>query len=317
MFPNQAQFNPLKFIDALSKNLTIYENSKVTDVRGKNVFVNGSVVTAKHIIFASHFPFINSIGYFFTKLHQERSYVLALKNAQNVEGMYIGIDDNSLSFRNAGDILLFGGQNHRTGENSKGDRYDNLRKSAKKLYPNSEEVGFWSAQDCISADNVPYIGKVIKGNSEYYVATGFCKWGMTSSMVSAMTISDLILGNEPKWDVFNPQRINIMGSGKSLIEGSLQSIKGLSRELLYIPDTTLNALEKGHGGIVEYNGNKIGVYKNKLGQTFMVSVRCPHLGCQLEWNPDELSWDCPCHGSRFDYLGNLINNPANEDIKYD
>ena len=314
MFPNQAQFNPLKFINRLAQDLTIYENAMVNDVHHNKVLLDKATVTAKHIIFASHFPFVNSIGYFFTKMHQGRSYVLALKNAQNVDGMYIGIEDDTLSFRNAGDILLLGGGNHRTGENSSGGRYDNLRKIAKKLYPHSEEIGFWSAQDCMSADNVPYIGKVKKGQCEYYVATGFCKWGMTTSMLSGMLISDLIIGKENKFDIFSPKRLDVIASGKNVVKDGMQSIKGLSRELLSIPDTKIEELEKGHGGVVEYDGNKVGVYKNQEGESFLVSIRCPHLGCQLEWNPDELSWDCPCHGSRFDYKGNLIDNPAGKGI---
>ena len=317
--PNQAQFNPLKFIGKLAEKLTIYEQSKVNAVEQNKVFLDNATVEAEHIIFATHFPFVNSIGHFFMKMHQERSYVVALKHAQQVNGMYIGIEDNTLSLRNAGDgdILFLGGENHRTGENSQGGRYENLRTMAKKLYPNSEEIGHWSAQDCMSADEVPYIGKVMKGAVPYYVATGFCKWGMTSAMVSAMLISDLILGKENKWDVFAPQRMDILASGKGVLEGGIQAVKGLTKEFLFMPNTELDEMPCGHGGIIKYKDKKMGAYKNHQGEIFLVNVQCPHLGCQLEWNPDEISWDCPCHGSRFDYMGNLMDNPAIKGIKCD
>ena len=251
------------------------------------------------------------------KLHQERSYVIALKNAKQVDGMYIGIENSTLSLRDVGDILLVGGQNHPTGENSQGGRYEKLRELGKKLYPNSEEVGNWSAQDTMSADSVPYIGTVRKGDTAYYVATGFCKWGMTSAMVSAMIISDLVGGKENPWDIFNPERMDVIPSGKAVLEGAVQAVKGIYRGLFAKPTTQMMEMKQGHGGIVDYEGEKVGVYKNQDDDLFLVSTKCPHLGCQLEWNPDETSWDCPCHGSRFDYRGRLLDNPAQEDIGYD
>jgi len=138
---------------------------------------------------------------------------------------------------------------------------------------------------------------------------------MTSSMVSAMIISDLINGKEHPYPIFSPQRFNISASAKQLFEEGIQSVKGLTGELFSIPDDSIKHLPKGHGGIVEYNNKKVGVYKSPDGEIYTVSTRCTHLGCQLEWNPDELSWDCPCHGSRFDYKGNLIDNPAMKRLK--
>lgn len=313
-YSGQAQFHPLKFLKAISKQLETFENTKVTAVEGKKIITKNGVVTAEKIVLASHFPFINVPGYYFMRMHQERSYVIALENAPQLHGMYLGIDEDGLSFRNSGDYLLIGGGSHRTGENSKGGKYELLRDVAKKYFPESREVAHWSAQDGMPIDGIPYIGQFSSSIPNIFVATGFQKWGMTSAMVSAEIISELICGKPHLYPVFSPQRFNLSASAKLLAEDGIKAVKGISAEFFTIPTEKVTELSSGHGGIVEHNGIKMGVYKNADGEIFTVSTRCPHLGCQLEWNPDELSWDCPCHGSRFDYLGKLIDNPATEDL---
>ena len=167
------------------------------------------------------------------------------------------------------------------------------------------------------ADGVPLIGRFSSETPELYVATGFQKWGMTSSMVSAMILSDLLEGKEPEdAKIFSPQRFNLAASGAALLEDGLQAVKGLGKTLFHFPADAAEDLPAGHGGIVELSGKKLGVYKDDQGQIFAVQARCPHLGCELSWNPDEKSWDCPCHGSRFDYQGNLLDNPAQENLHH-
>jgi len=315
-FLHQAQFHPLLFLRAIAEPLTIYENTPVKSVEGHRILAERGTVTAEKIVFATHFPFLNTPGYYFARMHQERSYVLALENAGELDGMFLGIDGNGLSFRNSGKYLLLGGGGHRTGENRAGGKYDFLRTKAAELFPGSTEVAYWSAQDCVTLDGVPYIGQFSASTPDWFVATGFGKWGMTSSMVSALLLSDLITGVQNPWEeVYSPQRFTPAASLKPLLAEGGQAVKGISRELLAPPRAEFDALPSGHGGIVECGGEKMGVYKDEQGQVFVVSSRCPHLGCQLEWNPDEKSWDCPCHGSRFDFHGNLIDNPAQTNLE--
>ena len=313
-FRGQAQFHPLKFLKAVSENLTIFEHTPVRTVEGTDLVTENGIVRAKKVVFATHYPFVNFPGLYFTRIHQERSYVLALENAAKVDGMYIGGEAGGYSFRNYGELLLFGGEGHRTGENSGGERYDALRKMAGRLFPAGREVACWSAQDCITPDSVPYIGLYAPGRPDWYVATGFQKWGMTSSLAAAMVLRDAICGRENPWaEVFDPGRFD--GETFLGVAGeSGQAVKGLFRNLFKIPEETARKLPAGHGGVVFLNGEKVGVYKEPDGTVHAVDVRCPHLGCQLEWNPDEKSWDCPCHGSRFDYKGNWLCGPAQENI---
>ena len=204
-FPNQAQFHPLKFISAISKGLHIYENTTVREIVGSTAITNNGKITANNIVVATHFPFLNKHGSYFLKMYQHRSYVLTLKNAVNVNGIYIDGEKNGLSFRNYQNLLLIGGGGHRTGK--KGGNWNELRNVAKKYYPNAIEKYHWATQDCMTLDGIPYIGAYSSSTANLYVATGFNKWGMTSSMISAMMLCDLVQGKEnPYVEVFSPSR---------------------------------------------------------------------------------------------------------------
>ena len=313
-FANQAQFHPLKFLQAISEPLTIYENTSVQSVEENQIITSRGRVQAEQIVFACHYPFVNFPGLYFARMHQERSYAIALENAAQMDGMWIGAEQGAYSFRNYGPLLLLGGGGHRCGENSAGGRYELLRQQAARWFPGSREVAHWSAQDCVTADSVPYIGPYAASRPNWFVATGFQKWGMTSSMVAAMLLRDRICGKENPWaEVFDPGRFDEK-TLTGLAQESGQAVKGLAKQLFQIPAEAAKELPPGHGGIVFWKGKKLGVYKDESGALWPVDIRCPHLGCQLEWNPDELSWDCPCHGSRFDYRGKLISGPAQEEV---
>lgn len=268
----QAQFHPLKFAYAVAKELPIYENTKVLELMPNKAVTDRGEIRWKKLIIATHFPMLNKHGGYFLKLYQHRSYVLALENAQDVKGMYVDADDKGLSFRNYGKLLLLGGGSHRTGK--QGGNWQELERFAHKYYPEAKSVNRWATQDCMSLDRIPYIGQYSRRTLDVYVATGFNKWGMTSSMVAAKLLTDLAQEKEnPYAPVFSPQR--------SMLHAQL----------------AVNGAE------------------SLLGLLTPTVPRCPHLGCALKYNPQEHSWDCPCHGSRFTEEGELINNPATDDKK--
>ena len=272
-FANQTQFHPLKLTASLASGLRIYENTKALSFAGNRVQTPNGIITAEKIIIATHFPLLNKHGAFFLKLYQQRSYVIALENAPRIEGMYLDCEENGLSVRNAGSYLLLGGGGHRTGKQGLGWKLPDS--VAKKYFPEARIVTRWATQDCMSLDGMPYIGLYSRATPNLYVATGFQKWGVSSSMVAASLLTDMILGREnPYGELFSPQR----------------SI--WHRQLLY-------------------NGSES--VRNLLRPT---KPRCPHLGCALIWNREERSWDCSCHGSRFDESGGVLNNPATDDLKH-
>ncbi len=205
VFKNQAQFNPLKFISELSKDLNIYENTFVRELTPTEAITNCGRIKAKKIIVATHFPFINKHGSYFLKLYQHRSYVSAYENAADIQGMYVDEDKKGMSFRNYNNLLLIGGGGHRTGKNS--GSWASIDDFSKKYYPGAKIIYQWAAQDCMSLDNIPYIGRYSGNTSEMFVATGFNKWGITSSMVAAKILCDMVMDRKNDFeDVFSPQR---------------------------------------------------------------------------------------------------------------
>jgi len=302
-FKDQAQFHPLKFIRAIAEGLEIYENTPVKKVHGNTVSFDGGMVSAQKVIFATHYPIVNFPGMYFLRQHQERSYVLALSECRQLNGMYYSADPEGFSFRSAGDILLLGGNSHRTGKNTQGGAYIGLEEAARKYYAGSQVVSRWSAQDCMPHDDIPFVGKYsyLMGNSgsekgrtrapfhdrkDWYVATGYKKWGMSSAMAASLLLTDLVTGRENAYEkLFTPRRHHIKAAAANLATDLGESVRGLSK-----------------GWFRPWKRQK------ETGEKCW--TRCSHLGCRLEWNPDEESWDCPCHGSRFDREGHLLDEPA-------
>ena len=314
-FQEQATFHPLKFLKAVAGRLTVFGHTKALEVEEHKVRTTGGMIKAKEIVFACHFPFLNVPGYYFMRMHQERSYVIAYEGVPVMENMYLGVDEDSLSFRSYGNYLLLGGGSHHTGVCQPGMGYELIELEAEKYYKNGREAARWSAQDCMTLDGIPYIGRFSSSMNHIYVATGFGKWGMTSSMAAACLIRDMILEKEAVNEkVFYPQRFHLSASASTLVQEGLMTVRGFTKKWAGLPEKDLKKLETGKGVVVEYQGEKVGAYKNEKGEVFLVSAICPHLGCELGWNPQEKSWDCPCHGSRFDYRGKILDGPAQENL---
>ena len=222
-FPNQAHFHPLKFIKSICNDLNIHENTFVYEMTNNTAKTKNGSIKAQNIVVATHFPFINKHGFYPLKLYQHRSYVIALENAMDINGMYVDESDTGMSFRNYGNMLLLGGGGHRTGK--KGGNWNEIRKFANKQLPNAVEKYHWSAQDCMSIDSIPYIGLYSKSTPNLYVASGFNKWGMTGAMVSAMLICDALMGKKNEFaDVFDPSR-NFLKP--QLLVNTFESVKNL------------------------------------------------------------------------------------------
>ena len=205
LFPAQAQFHPLKFLSTLAKPLHIYEHTKVQELVNTIAITNYGKIIAKDIIVATHFPFLNKHGNYFLKMYQHRSYVIALKNITPIPNMYIDESKEGLSFRSYENYVLLGGGSHRTGK--QGGSYSELRNFIKTYYPNAIEVSSWATQDCMTLDNIPYVGTYSKHTPNLYVITGFNKWGFTSALAGSHILCDMLLEKKnPYTEVFSPSR---------------------------------------------------------------------------------------------------------------
>lgn len=270
--PDQAQFNPLMFLGNIASQLEIYENSFAKKVKDGCIFCDRGTVSAENVVIATHFPFINTSGFYFLKLFQHRSYVLALEGADAPRGMYLDEAEDGFSFRDYGQYLLLGGGGHRTGKG--GGCFNAVREVKERLYPAAEERYAFAAQDCMSLDRIPYIGRYSATRMRTFVATGFNKWGMCGAMVAAELLADEICG----------------------VKNDFARIFAPDRSILH-PGLFINGVE------------------SVSGLLYPTTKRCPHLGCALHWNRAEHSWDCACHGSRFDNNGEIIDNPSQRRAK--
>ena len=287
-FENQAQFAPLEFVKRVSEELNVLEHTRVTEIKDHWVVTDRGILTADDIVVASHYPIRNVPGFYFLRQHQERSYVLALAGVEPIKNMYYGIDEKGLSFRQAGEYLLLGGCSHRTGHpygkkgKTKGactGAYETLEQERKQYYPKSRVVTRWSAQDCMPHDGIPFIGKYSMFTPHLYVATGFQKWGMSTSMVAAKLLCDEICKKEnPYKGLYTPQRLLVRAGSKE-----------------FLKDAGISAIN--------------------LPKGLLSKKRCTHQGCALIWNAETRSWDCPCHGSRFDEKGKILDNPTKKDLE--
>ena len=201
----QAQVHPLKFLYGIAKDLPIYTHTKVEALMPYKVITNHGEISCKTLIVATHFPILSKHGLYALKLYQHRSYVIALRGAQKMCGMYVDDSDSGLSFRSYGDLLLLSGGGHRTGK--RGGYWQELEAFAAKHYPHAEIVARWAVQDCMTLDNIPYIGQYAKSTPNLFVASGFNKWGMTNAMAAADILCDLVRGRANRYaEVFSPSR---------------------------------------------------------------------------------------------------------------
>ena len=330
-FPNQAQFHPRKYIAGLVKsilnnNAEIYEDSKVYDIEKDTnhyiTYTKDNKVSSKYVILASHYPIINAPGFYFLKMYQETSHIIGIEtNKPLFDGMYINSESPTLSYRtvnyNGKRLVLVGGFEHKTGSKiDLSNAYSFLEKNAKELYSDAKVLYRWNTQDCVSLDKIPYIGEFSNIMPNMYVATGFKKWGMTSSNIAGNIITDKILGkSNPYEDVFLSTRFHPLKNIEELGNLAKEVTYSLTINKLNIPEKTLNSIKNDEGDIVEIDNKKVGIYKDIDGNVFAVKPVCSHLGCELSWNNLDKTWDCPCHGSRFNYKGESLYDPSIKDLE--
>ncbi len=325
-FKNQAKFNPKKYCLSLADIIKekIYENSDVIKIEkyGNSyiVYTPNNKIYCKKIVMATHFPIKDIPGFHFLKMYQETSNVIAIDIKDNTfNGMYINVENPTLSFRsmkyNNHNILLVGGNETKTGDIIDENKYKFLEKIARQMYPDCEIIKEWNTQDCITLDKIPYIGKFSNFYPNVYIATGFNKWGMTTSNIAANILKDKILTIPNKYEkLFNATRLRPIKNSKELYYNINQTIQSEIINKLKIKEESIDAIPFNTGKIIKENNINVGIYKDEKGNAYKVNPYCSHLNCLLTFNSQDKTWDCPCHGSRFDIYGNIINNPANNKI---
>ena len=328
----QGQFHPLKYAkalmeEAIENGVQFFEQSRAKSIRSKNVveMVNGNEIKSEKILVCSHFPFNDEDGLYFTRMYSEKSYVLATPvTANNPKGIYINVEKPTRSIRTSlgsdgKRYLLLGGEGHITGR-FQGDttaNYEALAAFGREKFNVKQYSYRWSAQDLVTLDQLPYVGSMTSGLPNVLVATGYAKWGMTNSTVAAKIMADKVLENENRFeDLYAPTRSkmkkeDIAAFTKANANVAKELIKGKTEKV----DLVLEDIQTGTGDIIKHNGKKVGAYKDDKGKVYFVKPVCTHLGCDVVFNNAESSWDCPCHGSRYTYTGEVLEGPAYEPLE--
>ncbi|MGY3836748.1 FAD-dependent oxidoreductase [Bacillus atrophaeus] len=328
---HQAQFHPLLYLTALLDDIVknggrIFEQTAALDIKKgvlpEVVTKNRHAIKSKYIVCCSHFPFYDGGGLYSARMYSDRSYILAVKSKiEYPEGMYLSIDQPSRSLRytemNGDKLVLVSGESHKTGQGKEmSEHYEALKQFAENTIGIESIPYHWSTQDLVSIDKIPFIGPISKNEDNILVATGFKKWGMTSSAVAANILSDHIENKQNSYaNIFTPSRFHPDPGLKKIISYNADVAKHFIKGKLEKPDVKPEDVKTGEGKIVTVNGKRAGAYRDEKGCLHLVDTTCTHLGCEVEWNDGEHTWDCPCHGSRFKPNGEVAEGPAIKPLK--
>jgi glycine/D-amino acid oxidase-like deaminating enzyme/nitrite reductase/ring-hydroxylating ferredoxin subunit len=317
---DQLQFHPVKYCQGLAAAVdgggsAVHEQTRVTSVSDGSpctLETEGGTVTAQQVVVATHYPLLDRAAYF-ARLEAKRSYCVAARlGATPPQGMSISAGQPTRSLRAYGDLLVVGGEGHTAGSGeATPERYERLEQFARDHFDVRELTHRWSAQDPVPYDHLPVIGRYHPRTSRLFVTSGYMKWGLTSATFGALILRDLINGRENVWAArFDPNRLTLGRTPKIAQLGAKFSADFVGDRITPAEASSVDAVPPGEGRVVRDGVGKIGVFRDDDGAVHAVSLRCTHLGCLLRYNGAERSWDCPCHGSRFDVDGNVLEGPA-------
>jgi Rieske Fe-S protein len=323
-------FHPRKYCLGLAGALPgagshVFEGSRVGEIEQEGrcvVHTPGGRVEADHVVVATLLPF-GPEGGFFAKAHPSRSYAMAVRvEGPGPEGMFLSADSPTRSVRphtsDDGTLLVVEGEEHKTGhETDTEGRYAAVERWARERFAVQSVAQRWSAQDFMSPDRVPYVGRASAGSERLLVATSFGKWGMSNGTAAAMMLTDLVLGRPNDWlELFDATRLKPGTTTAQLVKDNLDVARRfVGDRLATLRPRPIERLAPGEGAIVELEGERVAAFRDEQGRMSACSAVCTHMGCLVSWNPAERSWDCPCHGSRFDTEGRVLEGPAVRDLE--
>lgn len=328
---NQLEFDPVKYLSHLIAELEdmgirMFEHSRAVDIKeqedSKRIKLqSGKEITANRVVVSTGFPFYDGSGKYFMRLAPYRSYLVAFPVEEAEDGMFITATEPKYSIRfseaQGRKHLLIGGRGHKVGqEESAENSYRELIEFGQRYFHVDAPSHRWSAQDYESLDEMPYIGKISSKEDGVYVATGFRKWGMTNGTAAAILLKDTLTGKESKYqELFAPNRGEVRESLGKAMKENLNVAKEMIKGKVVSKKTELADIKQEEGGIVRHRGKRAGAYKDANGKLFLVDATCTHLGCELMYNDAEHTYDCPCHGSRFNHDGSIIEGPATKSLR--
>jgi glycine/D-amino acid oxidase-like deaminating enzyme/nitrite reductase/ring-hydroxylating ferredoxin subunit len=322
---DQLSVHPVRYLRGLAAAVhgagsRICEHSRVLRVRTgatTAVHTEGGVVRAERVVIATHAPLLDR-GAYFARLEAVRSYCVAarLRSGEPPTSLAISAGDPVWSIASAGDLLIISGQGHPAGERGvDAGRYQALESFARQHWDVAEIVHRWSAQDLYAYDDLPMIGSYTPGSHTVFVATGYRKWGLATATAAAMLLTDTITGQANPWaSLFSPHRLSLRGAPRLARLNAKAALEFVGDRLRPAEVSGPADIPRGQARVLRDGLEQTGVYRDEQGGLHAVSMRCTHLGCLVRFNGAETSWDCPCHGSRFDVDGAVLEGPATKPL---
>jgi glycine/D-amino acid oxidase-like deaminating enzyme/nitrite reductase/ring-hydroxylating ferredoxin subunit len=319
----QGQLHARKYVLGLARAVhgdgcTVFERTRVLELEPDTTVrleTEEGTVSAEHVVLATNAP-ITSKGLFFARAHPRRAYAVAAPLSRGaVDGMWINVGSPTRSVRTApgpdgGRLVIVVGEGHRVGQEDAPPRYDALADFLERHFGEAPAYR-WSTQDQYSVDGLPFVGPLGDETPRLYVATGFGGWGLANGSLAGLLLTDAVLGRESRWaDLYDPMRSALRRApGTILRENANVGLRLLEGKLRRRPGS-VSAVTPGSGAVLDLEGKRVAVYRDESGDVHAVSAACTHMGCVVAWNAAERSWDCPCHGSRFDTEGSVLEGPA-------
>jgi glycine/D-amino acid oxidase-like deaminating enzyme/nitrite reductase/ring-hydroxylating ferredoxin subunit len=329
--PNQAQFHPVRYVDHLARDLAnrgvaVHQQTRALSVDdGERIEVDttGGTVRCRYLVLATNYPFLDR-GFFFPRVHPTASYAITatIGAAAAPEDMYISASSPTRSIRSIptgdGTLLLVGGEGHHVGEKPATEEpYESLREWTARHFGTNEITHMWSTHDGVPVDGIPYAGAIRPGSGRIFVATGFKKWGLTNGTAAAGVIADAITGRTSRFaSLYDPYRGNLKAAGKKFVSENVRVASRFFLDRLRHPQGgDFDDLAPGEAAVGGNPLSPTAAYRDDAGALHRVSATCTHMGCLVRWNSAERTWDCPCHGSRFDTTGDVLHGPATRPLE--
>lgn len=320
-FDGQAQFHPTKYVAGLAATIPgegchVFENSRAVDYGPTRVVTDQGTVTARHVVMATHLP-LGQVGGYYAMAYPYAEPVIAARIRRIPDGMYINAEEPRHSIRthrhDNGDVYgIVAGTSFKPGHTDEERKYfDDIERWLVDNFDAGPVEYRWVNEDYRSMDNAPFVGWSSSTGAAYLVATGFSAWGISNGTAAGMVIADLIMGRDNRWlEIFDAKRVKPLAGGPRFVKENAEVAAHLVSGYLSRKLKSFDELAPGEAAIMKVDGENVAAFRDEQGRVHAVSAACSHMGCIVGWNETDRTWDCPCHGSRFELSGEVIHGPA-------
>ena len=323
-FDGQAQFHPTKYVAGLASTIPgdgchVFERSRVTDWDPTRVETEHGSVKARYVVMATHLP-LGQVGGFYAQAHPHAEPVVVAPLGRVPDGMYIRAERPTYCIRTHqrnGEIFgIAAGPSFKPGDTEEERKsFEEIERWLLERFDAGPVAYRWVNEDYSSIDSMPFVGWSSSSGDRYLVATGFGAWGISNGTAAGMILADLAAGKDNRWlEIFDATRVKPIAGGAKFVAENLGVATHLAGGYLSRKPSSFEALSPGQAAILTIDGKHVAAFRDERGQLHAVSAKCSHMGCLVGWNENDRTWDCACHGSRFELDGQVLHGPATQPL---